>query len=353
MFLVRRPGLQTTIQDLGRPGYGRYGVPMSGAMDTHSFRLGNLLLDNSSDAAGLEATLVGPELEVLAAGVCAYTGADMNLTVRGQKVRPGCTFAVEEGDMLRFGAGAQGARSYLCVSGGLDVPPVLGSRSTAVTARLGGLDGRSLLGGDVLSAFGSPYPRTELVGRRLRVGLTHEYKSEPILRLVEGPQGPEMQGALEMLLSASWRVSSQLNRLGIRLEGPALPTTLETFRTEGVPVGAVQVPADGAPILLLADRQTTGGYPKPAVIAAVDLPLAGQLRPGDTLRFQLVSRADSVRLLHEQEASLARGILSERASTDVVALAQLIQTLQSSRVQEIRVETAGGTFHWKRDGQDA
>ncbi len=348
MLLVRRPGLQTTVQDLGRPGYGRYGVPLSGAMDARSLRLGNKLLDNREDAAALELTLVGPELEALADGIFAYTGTDMHLTIQGRPVPPGRTFGVHEGDVLRFGAAVQGARSYLCVPGGVDVPVVLGSRATAVTARLGGLDGRPLLGGDTLSALSGVPSLHQLRGRRLRSEFLEEYTRDAVLRVVEGPQADAMREALEGLIATSWQVSSSLNRLGVRLQGPALRAYLPNFTTEGVPLGAVQMPPDGAPILLLADRQTTGGYPKPAVVASVDLRVAGQLRPGDSVRFELISQEHAVELLREQEARMQEQVWEKGAEPRLGSLAELVQILEASRIREIRIKTPQGSFRWKR-----
>lgn len=348
ILLVRRPGLQSSIQDLGRPGYGRYGVPLSGAMDARSFRLGNRLLDNPEGAAALELTLVGPELEVLADGVFAYTGADLHLTVEGRSVSPGCTFRGREGNVLRFGATVEGARAYLCLAGGLDVPVVLGSRATAVTARLGGVEGRPILGGDVLSALSSAHALGQLVGRRLRTEFLEEYARDTVLRVVEGPQAQAMKKALESLVATPWQVSASLNRLGVRLQGPALPACVPGFATEGVSLGAVQIPPNGAPILLLADRQTTGGYPKPAVIATVDLPLAGQLRPGDTVRFALITQEQAVELLREQEARMQDQVWESDAGPQLGSLVDLVQTLQGSRVQEMRIKSPQGSFRWKR-----
>lgn len=349
-LLVRRPGVQTSVQDLGRPGYGRYGVPVSGAMDTWSLRLGNLLLGNPPGAAALEMALVGPELEALAPLLCAYTGADLNLLVGGRPVRPGRTFRVREGELLRFGAARAGARAYLCVAGGLLVEPVLGSRSTAVTAGLGGLEGRPLLGSDILQA---PVIADGAVAgfapRRLKRPLTPQLGGPATLRLLEGPQARGMPGALPALMASTWRVSERSDRVGVRLQGPQLPRHEGSFETEGVPLGSVQVPPDGAPILLLADRQTTGGYPKPAVLASVDLPLAGQLHPGDEVRFELVTLEEAVRLLREREALLADPVWEpEGAGTEQTSLGELLGTLERSRVRELHLEGKGLSLRWVR-----
>ncbi len=345
---MRRPGLQTTVQDLGRPGYGRYGVPFSGAMDTWSLRLGNLLLDNQPDAAALEMTLVGPELEALAPLVYAYTGADFNLTVAGRPVRPGRTLQLREGDVLRFGAARAGARAYLCVEGGWDVAPVLGSRATAVTAGLGGIDGRPVLGSDILRALPSRWASDAYTPRKLRRSLLWEYSGTCTLRVVEGPQASGMPDAVEMLLASSWRVSERASRVGVRLDGPTLQSYAGSFETEGVPPGAVQVPPDGTPILLLADRQTTGGYPKPAVLASVDLPLAGQLRPGDEISFELVTVDQAVELLHDREAELETGVYEYERGDGGSSLVELVRALEQSQVEELRLQKGSFSFHWRR-----
>lgn len=347
-LLARRPGLQTTVQDLGRAGYGRYGVPDGGALDSLSLRLGNLLLANPEGAAGLEMTLVGPELEALEPLTCAYTGADMNLVVDGRPVAPGRSFAVRARDVLRFGAARAGARAYLCVAGGIAAPRVLGSRSVAVAAGLGGDAGRPLLGSDVLDVDPVAAEAAVSPGRRLRPDLLREYGGEATLRVVAGPQAPEMEAALEGLARRVWRVGDRWNRIGVRLEGPALPVPEEAFETEGIPLGAVQVPPDGAPILLLADRQTTGGYPKPAVVAAVDLPLAGQLRPGDRVRFRLVPAAEAVRLLREREEDLARGV-ADGDDAGAGDAAGLVAALEASGVTELYWERRGQSFTWRRE----
>lgn len=348
-FLVRRPGLQTTVQDLGRPGFGRYGVPLGGAMDSLSLRLGNMLLDNPPGAAALELTLVGPELEALSSILFSYTGADMGLDVGGKRLSPGRVYQAREGEILRFAAARDGARAYLCLPGGLDVPQLLGSRSTAVTALLGGVDGRPLRGGDVVSALGSGGDARTLLRRRLSAPLEAPRELPVTLRLVPGPQAPELPGLLEALVAGVWTVSDRSSRIGLRLEGPALPVGMRAFPTEGVPLGAVQAPPDGAPILLLADRQTTGGYPKPAVLASADLPAAGQLRPHDQVRFELITVERAVRLLREREDELTRAVLERPAGDGTGRVQDLVVTLEKSRVEEVRLESHSGSFHWRRD----
>lgn len=348
-FIVRAPGLQTTVQDRGRLGYSRYGVPSSGAVDGLSLRLGNLLLDNPPDAAGLEMTLSGPTLEAVAGVSCAYVGADMRLRLNDRSIDPGQVFSVTAGDVLRFGAPSAGARAYLCVGGGVHVPVTLGSRSTTVTASLGGMEGRPLRAGDVLHAGTPPAPGDALLGRRLRSRWLRSYGHEWELRITEGPHAETVPGALGALVAGEWKVSHRSDRMGVRLEGPTpIQTGNSGIETEGTPPGAVQVPPDGAPILLLADRGVTGGYPMPAAIATVDLPLAGQLRPGDTVWLRLITVSESISLLREQERSLAEPVFEQASPMPDANLAEFVKLLHISRVEELRLEVGKSLFRWKR-----
>jgi len=340
--------MQTTVQDLGRPGFARYGVPTSGAMDSLSFRLGALLLDNPPDAAALEIALVGPELEALAEIVCTYVGADMGMRVNGARVEPGVVFALRPGDVLEMGAARYGARGYLCVAGGIHVPSILGSCSTSVAAGLGGFEGRPLLGSDVLRV-GRPYSSAEeLLRRVLKPEWRASYGSSWVLRLVEGSQAAELRDALGVLCASEWKVSDRSNRIGVRLDGPDLPPPTEGFETEGAPLGGVQLPTDGEPILLLADHQVTAGYPIPAAIATVDVPLAGRLRPGDTVRFQRVTEAAAIALLREREERLRAGVFEHLSEPVTGGLPELLETLERSRITEFRLTGPGVSLRWRR-----
>jgi biotin-dependent carboxylase-like uncharacterized protein len=262
---VVAPGLLTTVQDRGRPGWAHIGVPPSGAVDPVSYELGNRLLGNEPGAAALEATLIGPRLRFERPTVVALTGSVAEVRV------------AEISGELDVGPLVGGARAYVCVRGGVDVEPVLGSRSTDLLTALGP---PPLQAGDVL-AIGSA-----VAGQR--GGVARALAGDGPLRVVFGPRDDWFtEAALEQLTAAPWRVSPASNRVGIRLEGPPL----ERARTgellsEGLVTGAMQVPPNGQPILLLNDHPTTGGYPVVAVVATEDLPRAGQLKPGDFVRFE-------------------------------------------------------------------
>ncbi len=307
---VLRPGLLTTVQDLGRWGSQALGVPVSGAMDSFSHRLANALVGNAAAAATLEVTLLGPELRAERPLIAAVAGAEFTLTVDGRPVPHQAPFAIASGAVLRFGARHRGSRAYLAVAGGVDTPLVLGSRSTHLVSAMGGLDGRALISGDVLPvAAGEPagLPRE---GRPLVRTAT---PSRPRLRVLLGPQDAWFsRPAIETLLREEFRVSTRSNRMGFRLDGPSLAALRQDEPlSEPVPFGALQVPAGGAPILLMADRQTAGGYPKIATVITADLPLAGQLGPGDVLTFTACTRAEARAALIARERELLRAMPGE------------------------------------------
>jgi len=275
---------------------------VAGPMDAYSHRLANRLLGNPDDAAALEITLIGPEFEASEETTCVVAGAEFETTVNGTAIESAKPFVVPAGACLRFGARRAGARATLAVRGGLAVPPVLGSRSTSVVSRMGPLGGRPLAAGDVLpigpAASGAP----------LSVGLPLTLpEGGARLRTIQGPHDAMFSAeALLTLFSSRFIVTPQSNRMGYRLDGPVLRHSASAdILSDATPIGSLQVPASGKPILLMADRQTTGGYPKIGTVIAADLPLAGQLAPGDWIEFVECSRADAVAALTRQEAALA------------------------------------------------
>lgn len=284
MIIVRRPGLLTTVQDLGRPGLGHLGVPTAGAVDRAALRLANRLVGNPEQAAGLEATLIGPNLEFAADTYVALTGGRAVATLDGTEIEPGSAIRVRRGQRLRLGRITAGVRAYLGVRGGIDVPPILGSRSTDTLAGLGpprlvaGTElplGRVVAGPVPGGRIPSPVPGAELE-----------------LRVLPGPRadafGPE---ATRTLADSAYVVTPASDRTGVRLAGPALRRrSAAELASEGMVEGALQVPGDGQPILLLANHPATGGYPVIAVLLSADLALAAQARPGTRLWFRPVSR---------------------------------------------------------------
>lgn len=315
---VVKPGLFSTLQDMGRKGYQQYGIPVSGAMDTWSYRMANLLAGNLEDVPAIEFTLTGPEVVFLQDVVFVVTGARTEPRCNGQPVPTWRPVFAEKGSRLQIGPCLAGARGYLAVSGGFDEPSVLGSASTYVKAELGGCNGKPLQAGNVLS-FGQP-SRLTLGGRSF---LAHEAKGRGwsafrwslspecrpslgqsyTIRAMDGPHATQFTtDSLERFWTESFSVTSQSDRMGFRLDGsPLFRLNAIDMLSAGVAWGTVQVPPDGKPIVLMADRQTTGGYPIIAQVASVDLPLVAQARPGDLLRFTRISQRQAEQWLWERE----------------------------------------------------
>ncbi|MBA2469446.1 MAG: 5-oxoprolinase subunit PxpB [Chloroflexia bacterium] len=284
---VLEPGLQTSVQDLGRPGYGRLGVAPGGAADRSALVAGNRLVGNPDGAAGLEMTLTGPRLRFLRPGRIAITGADLGARLNGMGVPAGARRVVGPGDELAFAEGqGSGVRAYLCLGGGIDVPVQLGSRSTDLTAGFGGFAGRALRTGDWL---GVGDERAEAVARHI----PEVSRGANVIRLVRGPQVERFdEESYRTFFSQAFTVSSQSNRLGVRLEGPAIPPIGGAdIISEGIVTGAIQITGEGQPIVMLPARATIGGYPKIATVIAADLDRLGQLRPGQRLWFEDVTAA--------------------------------------------------------------
>jgi antagonist of KipI len=301
-LVVLRPGLLTTVQDLGRWGHQDAGVPVAGPMDLYSHRLANRLVGNDEAAAALEVTLIGPELQARGDVICAVTGAVFELFAADQRVECGAVFQVPAGSRLRFGRRVAGTRATVALRGGIDVPPVLGSRATSIVSAMGPFGGRQLAAGDVLPVGGDTATgRPAAAGR----GLTLP-SGGARLRAIAGPHSSRFpSAALERFFSGRFTVTPQSNRMGYRLEGPELPHGSDAdILSEATPLGSVQVPKSGQPILLMADRQTTGGYPKIATVIAADTPLAAQLAPGDWVQFAPCTRAEAVDALNRLERRL-------------------------------------------------
>ena len=288
LFQVESGGLLTTVQDGGRWAHQREGVPVSGAMDTFAASVANLLLGNTRTESVLEITLLGPTLLAITDTRIALCGADLSAHLDGEPVALWWTSRLYAGQRLTFGRRRAGARAYLAVAGGFAVPSVLGSRSTLLRAGWGGYKGRRLQAGDVLEGF----PATPALSERgLRAGDIPSYALPAYLSLLPGPHSSAFtQGGWETLLSGAYVLTPQSDRMGYRLDGPPIERTeAGEVLSEAMPFGGLQVPPDGRPILLMADRQTTGGYPLIGTVISADLPRAGQLAPGDSVRFGAVT----------------------------------------------------------------
>jgi antagonist of KipI len=301
-LIVIRPGMLTTVQDLGRWGRQDSGVPVAGPMDAYSHRLANRLVGNTDDAAALEITLLGPELEADAEAVCTVAGAHFDVFVNGRVTDMSSPFVVPARGRVRFGARHTGSRATLAVRGGIAVPKSFGSRATSVISRIGPFGGRPLLPADVLP-IGTP--STELrfpAGRALTMP-----DGGAQVRIIRGPQHTMFTSdAFDSLVGSRFIVSAQSNRMGYRLEGPVIRHAgAADILSDATPIGSLQVPGSGQPILLMADRQTTGGYPKIGTVITADLPIAGQLAPGDWIGFVECTRTKAIDALRKQEAALS------------------------------------------------
>jgi biotin-dependent carboxylase-like uncharacterized protein len=296
-------GPQTTIQDLGRIGQLRYGIPPSGPLDVRAFVIANRLVGNADGAAALECTLVGPRFTVEAACAIAVTGAEAPVTVNGAAAPAWAALPLAPGDTVRVGPARAGVRVYVAFSGGLDVPPALGSRATYLRGRLGGLAGRSLKRDDVLRLFPAPPPAP----RALPAAQVPPIESEPEVRVVLGPQADRFTAeGLAALTGAPYEVLPQSDRMGARLAGARIAHRRgHDIISDGIALGSIQVPGDGQPIVLLVDRQSTGGYTKIATVGSFDIGRIGQLRPGQRLRFRAVDVAEAHRLHRAWETSMA------------------------------------------------
>ena len=302
---VVEPGFQTTLQDLGRPGHAHLGVSPSGAADPLSLRIGNWLVGNPEGTAALEMTLTGGTFAFSAPALIAVVGADFEPVIDGFPVPRWAAIEVRQGQTLTCGPTRSGARCYLAVRGGLVAAPVLGSISTHLTTGLGGLQGRALRRGDTLAvgaALADPVPERRFP-REVAGGLLRR----EVLRVTRGAQWDWFgDGPLAAMLASAYVVSEDSSRMGLRLRGTPLAAQGQgSMLTEGVSLGALQVPPDGNPILSFVEHQTTGGYPQVACVIAADLHRVGQLRPRDEVRFEEVSLDAAAVILREQDALLA------------------------------------------------
>ena len=293
------PGALTTVQDAGRYGYQSSGIQTSGVMDHKAYEEANALVGNTGGEAVLEATLFGGVMEVTADTVAAVTGADMEPKVNNVPCGMNRPVLLRAGDTLSLDMAKSGCRSYIAFAGGVDVPVVLGSRSTNMKCRMGGYEGRPLQTGD---AFETGLWEEEAAERyeevRDRSFPAEAYTSPIEVRVIEGPQAEYFtEKGKETFYSARYTISDQSDRMGYRLEGEAIESVDGTdIISDGIAFGAVQVPASGRPIVLLADRQTTGGYAKIATVCSFDIPRLVQGKPGDTVCFRRISLEEAQRI---------------------------------------------------------
>ena len=296
---ILSPGIQTSIQDLGRYGYGRYGVAPSGALDSFALRIANLLVGNQADQAGLETMLLGPVIKMLEDTVVAVTGGNLQPRRNKQSIEMWRSHVLKKDDILSFGSSLSGFRAYIAVAGGIRVPPVMGSRSTNLSSCFGGLQGRVLRKSDILTS--EKHTRhLKINARRLNAALIPVYPDNWLLRVIWGPQDDHFPNESRAgFLNATYKMSPDSDRTGIRLEGAVIRHKTDipaSIISEGVISGSVQIPGDGKPIIILGET-VTGGYRKIATVISADLPFLGQIKPGDTVRFNAVSMDEARRAL--------------------------------------------------------
>ena len=310
IFEVIQPGPLTAIQDIGRSGYQQFGVPTSGALDNYAYRISNLLVGNAEEAAALEITLFGCQLRALRETMIAITGADLAVTVNGAPAPVWESLSLKQGDVLSFPRLGSGCRAYLAVAGGIAIPKVMKSASTYTKAGIGGFGGRPLQKGDILQANqGATFVKVV----RVPSEYIPVYRNQVEIRVIPGPQDDLFtEEGISTFLNSDYTVSAQADRMGYRLEGPRIQHREGAdIISDGIPLGAVQVPGDGLPIILLVDRQTTGGYTKIATTISVDIPRIAQAKPGDKINFKKVDEEQAVALLkkYEQQMETIKSLL--------------------------------------------
>lgn len=332
MLEVKEPGLFTTVQDLGRNGYQAYGMPVAGAMDEYACKMANRLLCNEPGAAVLEMTLLGGSFFFHQACWVAVTGAAMPISLDGKMQSNWSRFFVPAGSELSFGYAEQGCRTYLAVQGGVEVPVILGSRSTYTRGSIGGLNGRALKTGDVLP-LGACDRRLERP-LFLPVSYIPIPEERPLVRVLLGPQAEAFtdQG-VAALFSADYEISSEADRMGYRLEGPVIEHVGKAdIISDALCLGAIQVPGHGQPIVMMADRQTTGGYTKIGAVIGADLGKLAQAKPGDQVRFVQCSDAEAVAALRQMR-SLEQSVAAWLAGAE-----------ESKGSRQFRIVVAGATY---------
>lgn len=296
---VLKPGLSTTVQDRGRFGYAHLGISPCGAADVISLRIANMLVGNDEYTPALEMTLLGATLEFEQGAIVALSGASCDCKVGQYRIAQNSAVSVPPGGVLQCGSMTSGVRTYLAIRGGLDVPMVMGSASTDRRGAFGGVEGRRLQAGDILRTTTADGHRP----RRLRTGAFDDLPCSGAIRVTRGAQNgwfspDEWRG----FLASGYVVSEQSDRAGLRLNGQSIKSSQsKQLLTDGIPLGAVQIPQDGQPIVLFVDQQTTGGYPKIANVIAADMHRIGQLRPRESVQFAEVSVAEAIDALRAQE----------------------------------------------------
>ncbi len=302
-IVIVNPGLYTTVQDRGRWGYQEFGMPVAGAMDDYSLRVANLLVGNYEYDAVLETTLNGPEISFNIDAVVAITGANMVPKVNGYIVPMWRSLSLSKGDVLSFSVSREGTRGYIAFAGGLDIPTVMGSCSTYVRGGIGGYEGRKLKSGDEINLRNGNVSIQQLANRVIPLQYIPEYKKDCRIRAVLGPQDDCFaEESIEKFFNSEYEVTNDADRMGYRLSGPKLTHKAGAdIISDGINLGSIQIPGHGMPIVMMADRQTTGGYTKIATVISTDISLMAQLKPGDKVSFEKIDVQEAHRILREYE----------------------------------------------------
>lgn len=301
---VLKPGMLTTVQDLGRTGYQSQGFSVAGVMDQRSFKIANLLLDNPENEAVIEFTLIGPTLEFTSETIIAITGGDFQPTINGEPAPMYTAIYVSKGDILKFGSARTGSRGYIAFSSYLDVPVVMGSRCTNMKSSVGGFKGRKLQEDDCIMFRRKRRYLPFFLSRKLP---QENFDSDrEIIRVVMGPQDDVFtKKGIETFLNNEYTVTSDFDRMGCRMEGPFIAAKDKSdIISDGIALGSIQVPAHGKPIILLADRQTTGGYAKIATVASVDIPKVVQRKTDHKLKFEAITVQEAQKLYLKEQKEL-------------------------------------------------
>jgi len=335
-IFIRNSGLLTTVQDLGRYKYQAFGVSVSGAMDQRSLRLANLLVGNDVDEAGLEVTMLGPTIEFMEDNVIAITGGDLMPQLNNVGISMNTALVCHKGDVLSFKGIKSGSRAYIAFAGGLSVPNVMGSKSTYTKASIGGFKGRKLEKGDEIG-FENPKASIHNLSKRT-LNINNQFSNDINLRVIMGPQEDYFtEEGLNTFLNSTYIVSNEFDRMGCRLEGEKIQHKKDgNIISDGIAFGAIQVPSHGTPIIMLADRQTVGGYTKIANIISVDLPKLAQAKPGDKISFLNVSVEEAQNLYIKELKDLEK--LKEEFSIENKNNVTFYKIKLNNKIYDVSVE---------------
>jgi biotin-dependent carboxylase-like uncharacterized protein len=340
-FKVIKSGIFDTIQDLGRFGFQQYGMPVSGAMDSYALRIGNRLLGNKENEAGIEISIPELSLEVLNRTCIAITGANFNPTINNSPTPMWEVIEVKKGDVISFTQIKNGCRSYLLVAGGIDVTIILGSKSTYVRGKIGGQKGRPLKKSDIID-IGKPNQELKnIIGRKVPVINIPNYYKENEIRVILGPQDDYfLKDVLHAFLNSSYEITTDSDRMGYRLRGPKIESKDSSdIITDGIPLGSIQVPQDGMPIVMLADRQTTGGYAKIATVVSFDIDKFAQMEPGNKIKFTQIDLEKAYQLLQDREKNITDVQFEKKETTKLKSgSARIFKVKLKEKIYEVEIE---------------